>query len=694
MTETEGLVSRDEILPLLGVVKRQGADFLAFCPVHGDGQKHGGKAGHSLVLHGSGVLKCYAGCAFADVIKALRERAGERRERPAQATPRTNREGYVLVEAYDYVKAVKGRFERPDPDGGKPEKTFRWRKNDGTFDQGLGGMPMTGMPLYHGEDLADAPLDRRVWVAEGERATDAIRARNELAVCGAWGASQREFGEALDVLRGRPVILWPDNDPPGREYMAAVKRHLRGVAKSVSTVAAPVPPKGDAVEYFQAGGSVEDLLANIVERPTVDVLGPEHFIVRLPTDAGTAAFEFDQMSKSAGSLDCELTVSMLTPGTEPEPYALRINILSQSARGQLERSLKEQFGKDVNWTTIVSSALSKARTAYLEVERAIPVGQLPEMEETIYAVSFVHGPGIAPQGQATIWFGDGGSLKTHTAEAMMLATALGGEFQGFRPWEQGRALFIDYEADGATFRFHCRRLLAGAGLDPDILDDIPLSYWPGEGIPVADQIEALHRFVSRNDVRLIVVDSGADACGGEPEKAAVALQYFNALSRLKVTTITICHVTNLDAEGSSTRPFGSRFWHNRARRTWFVRREQEQDSDELEVAFLCRKANTGRKPKDQAIRVQFDGTKGPVRFTAANIRDMPAFENELQPAERIASFLTSVGRAKVSEICVATGIATHTTKSALSRGLKKGTFVVLNQGRPGKGNETVWGVTA
>jgi len=695
----DGQVERSEILPLLGAVKLSGDWTLAYCPTHSDGEKHHYKGGQSLGLSKDGVLKCFAGCAFADVMAALRANAGVEGRQRAQQPPRDRpREVGNLTVEYAYrnpatgeVLAVKGRFERPNPDGGKAEKTFRWRLPDGTYEQGIkaAGLTIAEMPLYGAELIAESP-GQRVWIAEGEAATLAIRARNELVVCGAWGASQRDFGSAFDVLGDREVILWPDNDVAGRDYMAEVRRHLRGIARSVAFVSAPVPPKGDAVEYFQAGGTIEALLANVVTKPTVDVVASNRFVVRVPAESGPVAFDFAQMMRSQGSLDCELTVTHLSPVAEPEPYSQRINILSQSARASLERALGQQFGKDgINWTTVVSTAYARARTAYFDADRGTPIAELPNIEKPQFLIET-----ILPENQPTILFGDGSGGKTYLSYAMALCVATGTNLFGFTVRRSGGVLIADYEnPTGAQLRFRIRRLLAGAGWDPVIIDDLPIYYWSGMGSSLPDHAEAMLQFIARHDVRLVIVDSAAPACPGKPEDSVAAVGYFNALNRLAVTTLTIAHVNRADAETSSQRPFGSTFWHNMARRTWFVRREQEEDSDDIDIGLLCRKVNDGRKPRPLALRMHFDGDDGPVTITPQAFRDVPAFEEERPIPERIKDALLKAGNGSVAEIAEWTGLANDSVRHALERG--KGTsFSVLEQGSKGRGNATTWGVIA
>ena len=202
------------------------------CPVHGEDRDP------SLTVDerdGKVLVNCKTGCAQDAVLAALPERglwperrASEgaeapsrgQRPRPIEIPPDTAvkgaPQGAKLVAEYEYgPDARKGRFEFPNG-----RKEFRWRA---TNDQIWGGQPegtkMIGLPLYHHADLATRP-DEPVYFCEGEKATDAARAHGLLAVCGGWGSSQKNFGRAFACLEGREVLLWPDNDKPGWDYIS------------------------------------------------------------------------------------------------------------------------------------------------------------------------------------------------------------------------------------------------------------------------------------------------------------------------------------------------------------------------------------------------------------------------------------------------------------------------------------------
>ncbi|MCR4339835.1 MAG: AAA family ATPase, partial [Gemmatimonadaceae bacterium] len=367
-------------------------------------------------------------------------------------------------------------------------------------------------------------------------------------------------------------------------------------------------------------------------------------------------------NKGAGSLDAELTVRHLAADAEEEPYTQRVNLLSHSARESLERALRGQFGKDVKWITLISTAYARVRAAYLEADRGMHVSKLPEVTERRFLIE-----DLLPHGHPTLLFGDGSSGKSMLAKAMALAIALGGQFCR-REVMHGGVLYVDYETDsdgGESFRFRLQRLVMGYELDPITLEDVPLHYWPARGIPLADQADSLRRFIDKHGIVLVIVDSGGVACGGKPEDAVVALAYFAALAKLGCTTLTICHVSKEEGkDGTSEKPYGSVYWHNLARRTWFVSRQEGNSS--IDLNLYCRKVNDGARPKPIGYQILFKGSAGPVEVT--EIGEAPA-ENSLGATGlRIHDLLVESTPLNIREISDALEIPFETVKKTLQRG--------------------------
>ena len=146
-------------------------------------------------------------------------------------------------------------------------KGFAQRRPDGAggWAWSLNGVERT---LYRLPHLRAADPGRLVFIVEGERDVDRLAGLGILATTASGGAGrwQREYA---DALRGRRVVVLPDNDGPGRQHAQDVARSLLGVASEVRIMELPVPPKGDVSDFLDAGGTVAGLKALVRAAPLV-----------------------------------------------------------------------------------------------------------------------------------------------------------------------------------------------------------------------------------------------------------------------------------------------------------------------------------------------------------------------------------------------------------------------------------------
>jgi hypothetical protein len=114
--------------------------------------------------------------------------------------------------------------------------------------------------LYRLPELRAADPAAPVFVPEGEKDVDNLRELGLVAVTNPMGA-----GKWLPifnaVLRGRHVVVLPDNDDPGQQHARAVASSLATVAASVKVLALDgLSPGGDVSDWLAAGGTAEGLL--------------------------------------------------------------------------------------------------------------------------------------------------------------------------------------------------------------------------------------------------------------------------------------------------------------------------------------------------------------------------------------------------------------------------------------------------
>jgi putative DNA primase/helicase len=190
--------------------RKSGAGWVACCPAHEDRSP-------SLSLHDSNdshvLVHCHAGCAQAAVVTRLRdlglwpnpEKRRDRRRVVAEYVY-TGEDGAML---YQVVRTdPKGFFQRyPDGRGGWINRKCRRQV------------------LYRLPEVVKATI---VFVVEGERDVETLRAYGFVATTIAGGSRAEWLASFTDVLRGRQVILIPDNDEPGWSLMRRVAKSLIG----------------------------------------------------------------------------------------------------------------------------------------------------------------------------------------------------------------------------------------------------------------------------------------------------------------------------------------------------------------------------------------------------------------------------------------------------------------------------------
>ena len=176
--------------------------------------------------------------------------------RPAAPTARTTptkTQRPKTVASYDY-RDEAGNLEfqvlRLEP------KTFRQRRPDG--DGWSWSVKGARVLPYRLPELLAAP-EELVFIVEGEKDCDRLASMGLLATCNAGGAGKWKK-EHSQFLKGRRVVILPDNDSTGDQHAKAVKKSLRGIANEARIVELPgLEVKGDVSDWLDAGGTLEAL---------------------------------------------------------------------------------------------------------------------------------------------------------------------------------------------------------------------------------------------------------------------------------------------------------------------------------------------------------------------------------------------------------------------------------------------------
>jgi AAA domain-containing protein len=190
-----------------------------------------------------------------------------------------------------------------------------------------------------------------------------------------------------------------------------------------------------------------------------------------------------------------------------------------------------------------------------------------------------------PRTTMSIWFGDGGTGKS------LLALYTAGHLA-----RQGvRVLYLDWEWDAAEHRERYEKLF-GAAMPEG------LWYWQCDR-PLSQMSATIRQTIRKQKIDFVIVDSIAYACGGDAESSEVASRYKQHAHTFGVGSLHLAHVTK--SSNNTDKPFGSAFWHNSARTTWYVQAEGEPSSKgdltEIDLKLFHRKNNSG--PKESSPRL-------------------------------------------------------------------------------------------
>jgi hypothetical protein len=379
---------------------------------------------------------------------------------------------------------------------------------------------------------------------------------------------------------------------------------------------------------------------------------------RMQIPGCASELEIDLLRREDGNLIGELIARCHLPGNRGVDGLLSIadfNLSSARARSERAKLIAMRANtpsEQVDWPGIVEEFCQRVLLAERQGEPAIDLADVlaRETDTSILVEEFPvlkHHP--------VILFGDGGACKSYLA--LYLAWKL---------TERGETvIYADWELDAAD---HRERLESIAGTFRGIK-------YVRCRLPLREETERLRRIAREEGATYLILDSVALGCDGPPETAETAMRYFQCLRRIGLGCLLIAHVSR--AEDGERKPFGSAFWHNSARATWFAKRgEQVSTENFVQVALFNRKSNLGPLRPPLGFELRFEAGRTTIRRTdAAQIGE---FADKMTVGQRMAHLLRG-GAMSVAEIAERLEVEESTIRTTMSR--KKGVFLRLPDGR-------------
>ena len=355
----------------------------------------------------------------------------------------------------------------------------------------------------------------------------------------------------------------------------------------------------------------------------------------------------------------EVRIESTAPGINGHLHQARLNLTSTSARKTLAKALDEiETMPGVEWGKIVEELC----VTVLHLHR---LGEPPTRLDAVQprvALKYQVEPLILAN-QPNLWFGDGGSTKSLLAAYVGLLVQEGRSQNGLVT-EPGKVLYLDWE--DSVYELKDRVTALRRGLNLETNTDALMYRRCAHGL--ATDLETIHHIVMDNHITMVIVDSAAYACGGDPLKAEFPIAYFNALRALDVTSLTIAHQPKELRDNKM--PFGSVFWFNGPRNIYQLRKTEDMDTDVVQTGFFHVKTNVGKKRSPVGYEITFDNTAEnnlhSVSVHRTDIKKVPDLAKGLPLKQQIIGVLSG-GSMEVEEIASAIAANKDSVQTVLYR---------------------------
>jgi len=382
---------------------------------------------------------------------------------------------------------------------------------------------------------------------------------------------------------------------------------------------------------------------------------------RLKVPGAELEFEIDRLTWHRQELAGELLVRCAFLGTQGcidgVLSVAAFNVSSARARAERATYLARQANAaDLPWAALLEELCQRVLTAERSGETATPLRDVERPDESDRLVN-VSGF-LLPREHPACLFGDGGTMKSY------LSLYLAGRLA-----EDGyRVGLFDWELDASDHRARYERLFGEA---------MPAAlFYVRCARPLIHEVDGLKRVARLQGLDYGIFDSVGFATHEPPEKSESALAYFQAVRAIGIGSLHIAHVNK--SETGDMKPYGSAFWHNSCRATWFVK--ASDDTNPLTLGIFQRKANLNARQAPFAIEATFGDR---TSFNLVDIGAVTDFAGQVPLAQRLRALLTKGGLTRDEIASALDGEKPDTLRRTLNRAIEKGHLIRF----PGPGGQ-------
>ena len=294
----------------------------------------------------------------------------------------------------------------------------------------------------------------------------------------------------------------------------------------------------------------------------------------------------------------------------------KLNITSVDSRHKWALSLAKR-DSEVDWDALLEQLYMKVKAKHREGAPIEDIdGDADVLEED---TPWIIEP-ILQENNTSIIYGHGSAGKSWFGQYLAILADLGLSHGGLHV-EPSKVLYLDWETDRQELNLRVTKIKAGLNVEGKT--NIKYRFMSDSLI---NDLQVIKEKIIEHGITLLIIDSIGAAQGGDLNDAYVVGQFFNAIRKLRVTTLCIDHMNKENGL------FGSVMKFNRSRLVWEVKKHQEQNSSTLHVGLFHKKANNAGHLADMGFELSF--SKESITVERKDVRDTP-LETEMSPTQRI-----------------------------------------------------------
>lgn len=466
-------------------------------------------------------------------------------------------------------------------------------------------------PIY-GLDRLTANPNKQILICEGEKAADAAQALFPGMVAIAWpGGAQSCSRVDWSPLKGRKVVLWPDNDEPGITAMGKLCERLQNIAIEIKGLrVTDMPPGWDAADWTPDMGDAmtwakarvftyDSAIQDEVSHGEIPAHGPDdapnHPEIPLEAYGGDAA-NFGYLDRSERPESPQRRTSQATaPLSDDGPS-------TSASMGLISTCLADVQAEPILWLW----------------DQRLACGKL------------------------SIITGNPGLGKSQITASLAAVVTTGGRWPVTRDQApQGSVIILSAEDDPKD-TIRPRMEAAGADLSRvHLVSAIKTTTERGEpstrGFDISRDIDRLRlRMVELGDVRLVIIDPISAYMGkadshNNTEVRAVLAPLQEAAQQFGAAILAVSHLNKSQGQDALLKTQGSVGFVAAARAVWGVAKDKDNPSRRL---FMPLKNNLGTDETGLAYSIEeyhLEGTEPRIKTSRI------LWENQLitQSAEEV-----------------------------------------------------------